>query len=294
MAPIHVIVRRGGVVESRHVAHAVAVQDGAVVGEAGDPGETCFFRSSAKPIQALPVIRERADLTDAEVAIVCASHQAEPAQLEAVHALLAKVPATPEELECGSQEGRGADSVCHNCSGKHAGMLALCRARSWPTHGYRLAQHPLQEAMLAEVSELAGVAAHEIPTAVDGCGVVTFGLPLERMAFAFSMLPRADGAQRVLDAMRGHPELVGGAGADDTELMRALPGWVAKRGAEGLFCAVSTDGLGIALKVLDGSLRAVRPALGAFLREVGRPVPSFERGEIRDSRGELVGEILSA
>lgn len=291
MDAIRVTVRRGAVVEAVHVVHAVAVQDGAVVAEAGDGSLVCHFRSSAKPIQALPLVRARQDLTDEEIAIACASHQAEPAQLAAVRALLAKAPAEDDELECGPQEGRAPDPICHNCSGKHAGLLALCRAKSWPSEGYRLPEHPLQQLLLGEVAELADVAREEIPTATDGCGIVTFGLPLERMAFAFSRFADADGGRRIGDAMRAQPRLVGGNGADDSDLMDALAGWIAKRGAEGLMCAVSTDGLGVALKVVDGTNRAVRPALGAFLRTLERPVPSFERVAVRNSRGEAVGEI---
>ena len=291
MDAISVTVCRGPIVEAVHRVHAVAVEGGAVVVEAGDGALVASLRSSAKPFQALPLVRARPDLPDTEVAIACASHQAEPAQLDAVRRLLAEAPAHEDELECGSQQGRPSEPLYHNCSGKHAGMLALCRASGWASRGYRLAGHPAQDAMLAEVAAAAGVAEEEIPTAVDGCGVVCFALPLERIAFAFSRLESLDGGRRVAAAMRAHPELVGGEEATDTALMLALPGWLAKRGAEGILCAGAPGGLGVALKVEDGNPRALRPALAALLARLDRPLASFAQVALRNSRGETVGEI---
>jgi L-asparaginase II len=288
--PITVAVRRGGVVESRHRVHAVAVQDGAVVAEAGDGGLTTFMRSAAKPIQALPVVRARPDLADHEIAIACASHLADPQQLEAARSLLANAPAQEDELECGA-EGDPPERIRHNCSGKHAGFLVLCRAREWDSRGYRLPDHPCQQTMLREVAEAAGAGEHEIPTAVDGCGVVTFALPLERIAHAFSRLAQLEGGKRVVAAMRSNAELIRGPGAPDTELIRGDGGWAAKGGAEGLMCAVDVNGLGIALKVEDGSSRAVGPALGAFLGRLGLGGQRHQTAEVMNSRGEVVGEI---
>jgi L-asparaginase II len=277
-------------VEAVHVAHAVAVRDGAVVASAGDPGLVCYFRSSAKPLQALPLARARDDLDDRDLAIASASHLARDDQLEAVRALLAKAPAAEDELECGSWEG---SRLRHNCSGKHAGMLALCRARGWPSRGYRLPDHPLQLAMLAELAAAAQVDARGLATAVDGCGVVTFGLTIERMAHAFSRFERIEGGGRVAAAMRAHPELVRGPGEPDTVLMERLPGWTAKGGAEGLLCACGPDGTGLAVKVADGASRAVAPALSAFLEELGHPVEELRREPLENSRGERVGEIVA-
>src|SRR5207248_7107822 len=147
------------------------------------------MRSSAKPLQALLLARAREDMDERDLAIASASHRAEPGQLEAVRALLAKANATENDLECGQEDG---SRLRHNCSGKHAGMLALARARGWPLHGYRLAGHPIQEGCLAEVAAAAEVSASDVPTAIDGCGVVTFALPLERMAHAFARLESLD------------------------------------------------------------------------------------------------------
>ena len=272
------------------MVHAVAVRDGAVVAAAGDAGLVCYFRSSAKPFQALPLARARDDLEERDLAIASASHLVLPDQLDAVRELLAKAPATEDELECGLEDG---SRLRHNCSGKHAGMLALCRARGWPIEGYRLAQHPVQLAMLAEISASAEVDAAEIPTAVDGCGVVTFALPLERFAHAWSRLERLDAGARVAAAMRAHPELVRGPGDPDTVLMQRVAGWTAKGGAEGLLCACGPDGTGVALKVADGAARAVAPALSAFLARLGVRLESLARVPLENSRGEPVGEIVS-
>ena len=292
MDALVVDVRRGGVVEACHRVHAVAVRDGEIVASRGDPRLVTLMRSAAKPIQALPVARARPDLDERELAIASASHLADPAQLDAVRSLLANAGAGEDDLECGP-EGHPPSRLKHNCSGKHAAMLVLCRARGWPTAGYRLHEHPVQQAMLAEVADAAGVAPAAIPTAVDGCGVVTFGLPLERMAFAFARLEELDAGARVAAAMRAYPELIRGPAAADTRLMRALPGWLAKGGAEGLLCAAGGE-LGVALKVEDGNGRAVAPALASFLQELGQPLDELAVTPLRNSRGEEVGEIAVA
>jgi L-asparaginase II len=261
--PLCVEVRRGGVVEAVHRVHVVARDQ-----VFGDAGLVCFLRSSLKPLQAVPLVEAYDDLGDDEVAIACASHQAEPAQLEAVRKLLARAGASVDDLENGLQEGRPEGKLGHNCSGKHAGMLAACRANGWPFEGYRLSDHPLQR----RIRELVG----DRPDAIDGCGVPTYALPLSDMATIFDRVP-----QRIREAMHARPELVGGAGADDTDLMHARPELIAKRGAEGLFCAD-----GVAVKVEDGSSRAIRPVLGMLFG-----IDEFEHVPVSNSRGEDVGEI---
>jgi L-asparaginase II len=224
MDPLTVIVRRAGTAEARHRVHAVAVQDGAVIAEAGDPALVCFMRSSSKPLQAVP--------------------------------------------------------------------LALCRANGWRSEGYRLEGHRAQRAMHAVHAEAAGVSEDDIPTGVDGCGVVTFALPLERMAHAFSRLEQLDGAMRVVEAMRAYPELIRGPSATDTRLMKALPGWIAKGGAEGLLCAAG-GGVGVALKAEDGNGRALGPAVHSFLARLGHDLDDLAVLPVENSRGERVGEIVA-
>jgi L-asparaginase II len=284
--PMVVVSLRGGQVEARHRVHAVAVTRGEIVESRGNPQLVTLFRSSAKPIQALPVARARSDLDDAEVAIAAASHLHRPDQLDPVRSLLAKAGATEDDLECGAEPTR----IEHNCSGKHAAMLLLCRERGWPTEDYRLASHPCQQELVAEVAAAAEVDPASMPTAVDGCGVVTYGLTLERMARVFARIERLEGGRRVAQAMRARPELVRGDGAPDTELMRLGGGWVAKGGAEGLLCAARGD-LGIALKVEDGAQRPLGPALAAFLDQLGLDAGGLADAPVVNSRGEVVGAL---
>jgi len=263
-------VRRGDVVEAVHLVH-VASTDGSLHGE----DVVSFLRSASKPIQAIPLADAYDDLGDDELAIACASHQAEPAQLNAVRQLLARAGATADDLECGTQEGRPEGKLGHTCSGKHAGFLAACRANGWPFSGYVLPGHPVQQ----RIRRLLG--AGDLPCAIDGCGIPTYATPLTAQAALL-----VDTPERIANAMRAQPELVGGDGADDTALMRLLPGSIAKRGAEGLLCVNAPDGRGYAFKVADGSWRALRPAVAAVLG-----LDSFATVDVKNSRGELVGEI---
>jgi L-asparaginase II len=284
--PITVAVERGGVVESRHRVHAVRVEGGEAVEAWGDPELVTFMRSSAKPLQALPLVRVYENLSDEEVAIACASHGAAPEQLEAVKLLLARSWSSEDDLECGPVEG---SRLRHNCSGKHAGMLAVCAARGWPREGYRLPDHPLQQEIAALVAEAAG-ARKALPTAIDGCGVVTFALPLADMAKAFGRLAlgELEDAERIVAAMTAKPELVEGPGRTATEVMKALPGVIAKGGAEGLLCVGYRDGVGFALKAEDGATRAVGPAAGFLFGISGLAAIPIE-----NSRGDVVGRVVA-
>jgi L-asparaginase II len=287
--PIQVEVRRNGVVEALHRVHAVAVRGGEIVASAGDPQLVCFMRSSSKPFQALPLVRARDDLAEDEIAIACASHHDTADQVEAVRKLLAHAEATEDDLELGLQEGRPQQKIHHNCSGKHAGMLALCRAHGWPTEGYRLPDHPVQQACRAAHVEAAEV--EPLATGTDHCSVVTFALPLERMAHAYARLESLPGGDGIAAAMRARPDLVGGPDGVDFLLMRAAPGWLAKVGAEGLLCAAGPDGLGVAIKSEDGASRPHAPALAAFLGRLGVVVESLAEVPLENSRGEATGSI---
>jgi L-asparaginase II len=270
---IRVTVRRGDVVEAVHRVHAATTE-----GQSwGDPQLTFFFRSSSKPIQAIPFVEGYDDLDDDEIAIACASHRAEPAQLAAVRKVLARAGAAVDDLENGLQAGRPEGKLGHNCSGKHAGMIAACRAHGWPLHPYRDPGHPLQQ----RIARLLG-GDH---MAVDGCGVPTFSTSLAGAAALLTHTP-----PRIRDAMRARPELVGGEhGATDTDLMRLRDGWIAKGGAEGLFCAAHLDGRGVALKAEDGAYRALGPALALVLG-----VDELAETPLKNSLGEIVGAITLA
>jgi L-asparaginase II len=267
---IRVTVRRGSVVEAVHRVH-VATTDGETW---GDAELRFYYRSACKPIQAIPFAEGYDDLGDDELAIACASHRAEPAQLDAVRKVLARAGAALDDLECGRQEGRPEGKLGHNCSGKHAGMLAACRAHGWPLHPYRDPAHPLQQ-RIAE--ELGGG-----EVAVDGCGVPTFETSLREAAVLLTRAPA-----RIHSAMRARPELVGGStGALDTDLMRRRDGWIAKGGAEGLLCAAHEDGRGVALKSEDGAFRALGPALAQVLG-----IDELREQPLHNSLGEVVGSI---
>jgi L-asparaginase II len=283
---LSVAVRRGGIVEATHRVHAVAVRDGEVVESWGDSELVTHMRSAAKPFQALGLARDAPDLTVEELAIACASHEASPPQLAAVEALLHRAAASEPDLECGPEKG---SRIRHNCSGKHAGMLLRCPLNGWERRGYRLAGHPLQERIRAEIEAAAELSEEDLETGVDGCGVVAFAMPLRRMALMFSRLVegKLPGSEAVREAMRACPELIGGPAADDTLVMEALPGALAKRGAEGILCVGLPDGTGFALKVEDGANRAVGVAAGALLG-----IAALERRPVENSRGDEVGEVV--
>ena len=280
MDQISVAVTRGELVESRHRAHAVVVRDGEVAQAWGDPDLVAYVRSSLKPLQALPLVPY--DLPSEELAIACASHEALPVQLVAVRALLERGGVSADDLECGAEHG---SRLRHNCSGKHAGFLFLCRARGWDTEGYRLPDHPLQQELRALVT---GIVGREPAAAIDGCGVPTYALSLTEMALMFARFARGEpeGMAAITAAMTANPELVGGPQAVDALVMRALPGVVAKRGAEGLLCAGLPGGAGVAVKVEDGAYRAVYAAAGVVLG-----LPELAERPLHSSRGDLVGAI---
>ena len=274
--------------ESHHRIHGVRVDaTGSLAEERGDAGLVTFMRSAAKPIQALLLVRSYDDLEEEDIAIAAASHHARAEQLAAVRELLARAGATEDDLECGPVNGSRLE---HNCSGKHAGFLCVCAARGWPFEDYRLRQHPLQTQVLAALDEAAGLGGSQIPVAVDGCGVPTFGLSLERMAASFGRLVRneLEGADRVTAAMRAHPALVEGPGSAATEVMQAVPGSVAKGGAEGVLCIGLDDGSALALKSEDGSGRGLLSAAAALL-----DLSDLRVSTIRNSRGEAVGEVTA-
>src|SRR5437763_1029962 len=284
--PISVAAIRGGTVEALHRVHAVAVDtDNRIVACAGDRTLVTFMRSSAKPLQALPLARLPVTLEPREIGIACASHLARPAQVDAVEALLRRAGASEDDLVCGL-EGDPPSRLNHNCSGNHAGMLLVCRDRGWDIDGYGRAGHPVQRALVAEVAAAAELSTEDVVTAGDNCGVLTFALTLERMALAFARLAGLDGGDRVIAAMRHDPDLIRGPDSPDARLMRLHPGWVGKGGAEALLCAMSPDGIGIAAKVEDGGSRAVGPGLAAFLARLGIDAGDLASTPVLNSRGE--------
>ncbi len=292
-------VRRGGLAESSHRVHvAVAAADGRLVASAGDPQRVTVLRSCAKPFQAQPLVAagalEAFGLDDRVLAVACASHLGQDVHVREVRRGLkaAGLPADALANAPGSPEAR----LRHNCSGNHMAFLALSVHRGWPVAGYRAPEHPSQRAALEAVAAVARLPAGDVRTCTDGCGVVAFALPLAVLAAMFARLPSE--LPRQSAAMRSHPELVRGAGELDTELMRAIPGCVAKAGAEGAEgIGLADAGLGVALRVEDGNPRALAPVALAVLRELlgWREPPAALAGlaapEVRATTGEPVGRL---
>ncbi|HEX8246515.1 MAG TPA: asparaginase [Longimicrobium sp.] len=319
-------VTRGGVVESRHRIHAAVVDaEGRLRAFAGDPDLVTFFRSAAKPLQALPLVEDgaydRYGLTPEELALCCGSHSGSLEHTRRVERILEKGAVTSEDLACGphapfDDEARRRLEEAHlepgrihnNCSGKHAGMMMLARAHGWDPADYQRPEHPVQQRMLSEVSRWSRMPVEAIGVATDGCGVVCFALPLRQMAVAFAGFAAAVRAGErsptaVFEAMTAHPVMVAGEGRICTELMRQAAGRLfAKVGAEGVYCVgVPGAELGIALKVEDGAARAVAPAILGILRELDL-ISEDDYGalhhhaypELLNTRGEPVGQIRPA
>jgi L-asparaginase II len=302
-APL-VEVTRGSITESRHRGHVVAVDgDGQTVAQLGAPETVTYLRSSAKPLQAVPLVStgaaDRFGFTPQEIAVACGSHSGEPIHEETVAAMLRKIGLDERALKCGVHEPFSKDVALklrermlkprvlqNNCSGKHTGMLALALHLGGATETYDQPTNPAQLAIAQTVAEFSGVPLEEIAVGVDGCGVPVFGFSVRAMALAYARLvappapfdagTRAASA-RITSAMRAHPELVGGTRERlDTELMRAAAGVISKVGAEGVYTvgvepsARWPRGLGLALKIEDGEDRRARPTVVIeSLRQLG-------------------------
>ena len=322
-------VRRGDLVESVHAGGiAVAEASGRVRLAHGDPGGVTFLRSAAKPAQVLPLIAaggvERFRLTEAEIAVMIGSHGGEPMHVEAVRSILDKIGLPESALQCGAhapfhrpsaqflrEAGRRPSSLHNNCSGKHAGMLALSVLVGAPHERYLEEAHPVQQRIRRAIGALAGLAPEAIPTAIDGCSAPTFALSLAAAATLYARLVEpaglpsdlAEAAGRAVAAMRRHPEMVAGTDRLCTDLMRAGSGsLIAKIGAEGFYgLAWSQDGAGrgAALKVGDGDGDRARPAAAlALLRSQGVLPPAAAEAladrhapALRNHRGLLVGRL---
>jgi len=322
-------VYRGELVESiHHGVVAVVDAQGRLIAQAGDPDLVTYFRSAAKPMQAVPVITSgaaaRYGLSQAELAVLTSSHSGEEEHVQLVAGILDKLGLEAGELQCGTHLpvhrgsarqllARGLEPTAfHNpCSGKHAGMLALALHQGWEPAGYYLQQHPVQQAMLSQIAVFTGLSPAEIPLGIDGCGVPVFALTIRNMALAYarfarphSLSPQEQGACSVLArAMTSHPRVVAGEGRLATDLMLAGgTKFIAKDGAEGIFCvAIPEKGWGMAVKILDGSSRALGPVVIAALDQLGLldkeligMLTRHSRPIIRNNRDEEIGEIKAA
>ncbi|HVE62320.1 MAG TPA: asparaginase [Mycobacteriales bacterium] len=308
---------RSGFVESVHRGSVVAIDPaGAVLLAIGDSASPVFPRSSNKPMQAAAMVDqgivESFGLEPQHLAVMAASHSGEPMHVDAIRDLLHRADVPESALQCPHDMPLSTEAAAflvsrelepgrihHNCSGKHAGMLVTCAAQGWPQDTYRRVEHPLQVAIRAELEADAGEPVAGV--GVDGCGAPVFGLTLLGLARAIASVGRAaeeSSRGQVAAAMRAHPELVGGTGRDVTALIRAVPGIVAKDGAEGVYAAALPDGTAVALKIADGSQRARAAVMVAALRRVGVDVAAAEQEGLHEvavlGGGEPVGVIRAA
>ncbi|WP_083901018.1 asparaginase [Azospirillum sp. B4] len=325
-APILVEVTRGAMVESRHRGRVVVVDaDARVVAHWGDVDGLVYPRSSNKALQAIPLIESGAAdayaVTDEELALACASHQGETMHTQRVAAWLDRLDLSVDHLECGAHlptheptaaallaAGGRPTALHNNCSGKHTGFLAVAKHKGEKLAGYVRYQHPVQQRILGVIEQVTGQDLSRAPWGVDGCSIPTIGLPLGALALGMARLAdpdslpdrRAEAVTRLRRAWGAHPELVGGTGNFDTEVMRAANSAVLlKSGAEGVCCAVLPEhGLGIALKIEDGAPRAAGPAMAAVLKRLGvlpdtvwDGVAHLAVAPVTSRRGDTVGEI---
>ncbi|HEX8181058.1 MAG TPA: asparaginase [Pyrinomonadaceae bacterium] len=332
-APL-VVVTRGALGESWQRGHLCVVDGaGTIIAQLGTPDATTFLRSAAKPVQAIPLVTtgaaDRFDFDARELAVTCGSHNGEPAHVETVRAMLQKIGLDESALRCGPHEpysraaaealqraGAQPRAVHNNCSGKHAGMLALARHLGAPTQTYDHPDSPVQRAIKQQVAQFTDLNAGEIICATDGCGVPTCAVPVAAMALMAARLVNPPAAweaklraacRRLVAAMTTHPDMVEGAGELDTELMRRAGGrLVSKVGAEGIYvagllpCERWPRGLGLAFKLEDGDKQdrarpiaavAALSQLGLFNDQDLAALGKFAHKPITNHRGERVGEV---
>jgi L-asparaginase II len=321
---LDVVVTRGLGTESEHRVHAAVVGEGdELLGAARDSDSFTFWRSCAKPFQVLPFLAsggfDALGWGDEQLAISCASHGGEPEHVSLVESMLRDIGLEEGDLACGPHDpssqrglkilresGERTRRIHNNCSGKHTAMLALARHKGWSTQGYDRREHHVQRGILHEIALWTDVPCSKIVQAVDGCGVVVFGMTLERMARAYSRFAVAaargeEFPRRVVDAMSSNPFLVGGTDRIDSAVIDETDGKVvSKVGAEGVHCAMLVDrGIGIAIKVEDGAQRAQVPALLRLLQELDAlpeqlspRLSEWLRKPVRNTRGECVGSVV--
>lgn len=323
---LNVEVTRGNLVESVHYIAACAVHArGDVLLEAGDIDSPVYLRSSSKPFIAAAAIEagvaEAFGLTTQEIAVMAASHTGEPFHVEAVRSILQKIGMDASALQCGAQlpydeaaartllrSGEEPTALHNNCSGKHAGILALCKVIGADAATYLDANHPAQRAILSLCARLSDDDASSWPLGVDGCGIPVYATPLRKAALSFARFASLDGidaldakALRVVrDAMVSYPAYVGGTGTLDTDLMRVANGTIAcKVGAEGVHAvSVIPQHVGYVSKVIDGASRGRAPSTLAVLGQLGalseaqlQELKAFAEPVVYNRAGRAVGTV---
>ena len=297
---------REGIIESRHIVQAVVTDErGRILSVAGNAETASFVRSALKPFQALAVTAtgaiERYNLSDRDLAIITASHQGSIEHVRQAFNILWRCDVDPLLLQCPLPPGKSS-RLEHNCSGKHAGMLAVCQKNNWPFNNYFERKHPVQQLIIAKVAELLRMPAEEFISAHDDCGVPTYLMQIAQIATLYAKLATRSSLdmERIVRAMTHHPNMVAGNGQFDTELMRLAPGeLVSKSGGEGIQCIGRLgEGMGMAIKVIDGARRAKYAAAIHLLQQMGWIAPSVaealsEKFTILDKykRLEVIGEL---
>ena len=304
--PLEVRLLREGIVESRHIVQAVVCDErGRVLSVAGNSETTAFVRSALKPFQALAVTTtgtlERYNLRDRDLAIITSSHKGTIQQVRQVFNVLWRADLDPQSLQCPQPEGKNSP-LEYNCSGKHAGMLAVCQQRHWPLHNYLERKHPVQQLVLGKVAELLRMPAEEFLSAHDDCGAPTYLMQISQMASLYALLASSSNVdmERIVRAMTHHPAMVAGVGEFDTELMRLAPGeLISKSGAEGVQCIGRLgEGMGLTIKVMDGAKRAKYAVAIHLLQQMGWISPSAAQSLSEQfmilgkyKRLEVIGEL---
>jgi len=274
---------REGILESSHQVEAtVCDKRGRVLLMAGDSGASAFIRSALKPFQALAITStgtlQKYSLSDRDLAIVCSSHQGNIEQARQAFNILWRADVDPLALKCPVPPGK-TNRLEHNCSGKHAGVLAVCQNLDLPCHNYMKHSHPVQQLILKKISELLGMPGAELIGAQDDCGMPTYLMQLQQMAHLYAQLAAGSNVdlERISRAMTYHPRMIAGDGAFDTQLMRLSEGeLVSKSGAEGIQCVGRIgEGMGLAIKVKDGAKRAKYATAIHLLRQMGWISPAI-------------------
>lgn len=320
---------RGETTESRHRGHYIIIDGESVIAAAGDPSVVTYFRSAAKPFQAVPLITSGAadafEFSDEEIALACASHSGEARHVRVAQLMLERLGLSEAHLRCGAhlpffekeaermqRAGEYPTQLHNNCSGKHAAMLATAKHLESDLGSYDHPEHPVQQAIIRAVSLFSSVPEADIAFGIDGCAAPNFAVPIAAMAKSFLNLVsppiniadrERNAAGRIVATMTKFPELIGGSERLDTLLMQAADGRIiSKVGTEGIWlCGVLPSdaypkGLGIALKIEDGDDRRARPVVAVeILRRLGilsaDDLTDISPMPIKNRRGDTVGEV---
>lgn len=309
MSEVLVEVTRGALSECLHRGDvAVVDKSGRLIAYAGDAYKVTYMRSSAKPIQAMEVIlsgaAEKYNFTDKEIAIMCASHYGEPFHIKTIEGILKKIGCTEHDLLCGitysidikyslelARKNVKLNEMYNNCSGKHSGMLAICKLKGYDTSNYNNPQHPVQKAMKKVVANMCGIPEDKIIIGTDGCTVPVFGMPLYNMALSYARLANPDGlqddykaaAERIYNSVTALPVMTAGTGNFGCALMSAAKGRIiAKLGSDGVYCmGIKGRDIGIAIKIEDGASRALSPSAMQALQDMD-VLTNDELDELKD------------